>query len=259
MILDVYGYRFYANIEKARKNSVQSFAIRVGKPNEGRQCILLLCDKIGSKYNINVQDLIYHESCCSNKLLEKKSGTVLMLKGALKGLLTLNDGYIKDMKLKTISVTDKSYYVDDVHGEIPLPEKYALQGRKTWYEEHFNAIPSSETFMDKRNQYWNACNWNVGDTQLADDPYFANFTEDTVQNMMNQIPLSKDVIANIIEKLQLPLLSGCEWIIPINTIYEFDMESSYIADLELNMHGGDYSRPRQSFNFAYWFRHKYAK
>ncbi len=125
--IEALPYVFYARVQKIDDEETQiQFA-----SSEYNDCLTI---QIWKDYSIaELHGVIYDRLCASNIPLEKSSGTVIMIKAALKFV-------IKKFKyIESFDVTDNSQ-VDCGAMKVSLSDMNLLVFQNTWYERRFGAV-----------------------------------------------------------------------------------------------------------------------
>jgi hypothetical protein len=138
MELKTTNYTFWA---EAYKDPVYSDEIvyNIGKQN-GLPCIRLsVIDIPDTNKKICILCEVSYSSTCAKEGLEKKTGTIEMIQGAIKALFRVQ----KDIPY--VEFTDKSYWETSKKGKVPIAERRVLAGRPTWYQEYLGAVPTAIT------------------------------------------------------------------------------------------------------------------
>lgn len=242
MRLNVDGDTYWASLIKVRKNA-RDFDIHVGNPNgRPKPCIrFTLYKNTKGSYDVVIQDIEYHSTCSSTRPMQRKAGTIKMVQGALKAIIS----YLGKTQVHSISFTDESRYEHPSNGYIPLPEKYALFGKPTWYQQHFGAIPTKTTNNATENvlrAYRDASKIKVADTHIVDLAFYKHaFASMTIREMMQAIGdnITEMHVSSILHALNLPPLSGTSWSIPVNKVAQYSINEAAFEDV--TMGGGDNS------------------
>lgn len=125
------GYAFAVDIDETTESRIYTFVALEKQPYP--------CVQVSVFGNVgNIDMLNYYANCSlSQKLLEKGSGSIHMLKVALTFVSRRNPS------VKRYDIQDEAF--------INIPERPLITarrlilGEKGWYEEHFDARPTSET------------------------------------------------------------------------------------------------------------------
>ena len=138
MELKTTNYTFWA---EAYKDPVYSDEIvyNIGKQN-GMSCVRLsVIDIPDTNTKICILCEVSYSSMCAKEGLEKKTGTIEMIQGAIKALYRVH----KDIAY--VEFADKSYWETSKKGKVPIAERRVLAGRTTWYQEYLGAVPTAIT------------------------------------------------------------------------------------------------------------------
>lgn len=247
MLLKVDGTTYWASIVKERKNA-RDFELNIGNPNgRPKPCMrLTLYKNKDNTYDVVIQDIKYYATCSSPQLMQRKSGTIKMAKGALKALLSY-------CRINAITFSDESNFEHKTHGAIPLPEKFALAGRPTWYQQHFGAIPSNDATRNVLEAYQDASKLLVSETKIVNERvYRPTFAKMTIAQMMRTIgnDITEADISSILHALKLEPLSGSSWEIPPSVVATYDVGEAMFDENGM-MGGGEVfeTRRRQRYSF----------
>lgn len=86
-----------------------------------------------------LENVSYYPSCAINKQLEKQTGTVEMVKAALKFVID----FVEKTKITKIMLSDNSRFTCKPIGSVKLSEYSFLTRGYTWYENQFGAVSSN--------------------------------------------------------------------------------------------------------------------
>jgi hypothetical protein len=103
-------------------------------------CVKITVPKKNNKIPGNVDTLYYDKECSiSSVKLERKEGTIIMLKTALQ--------YVSDKfpYVKEYMIQDETHVNDEKLGKPLITSKRLLLGRPGWYQEFFGAEPTDNT------------------------------------------------------------------------------------------------------------------
>jgi len=205
------------------------------------KCVNIIIDKIRK---IALLELLqHHQKCSLYSDLEKGDEVKALL---INSLYYIN---IKYPKIKYIELIDNSFILCKNKKKISLPDLSFVKYNKTWYEKNFNAIPSNNSkFKIKNlkkliNKIINRkikLNYEDFIKEYYASPIFQNkvainiIKNTYIENMILKDFLDKlqeyDCVfyENIFNKLIGNLLQGTEWIIKIETIKEYNLQSEII-------------------------------
>ena len=208
------------------------------------KCINIIINK---KRNIALLELVqYHIKCFLFTDLEKGDEVKDLLQNSLNFIV------IQYPKLKYIELIDNSFIICKNKKRISLPDFTVLKYNKTWYEKYFNAIPSiKEDIKLIKNQIIKKLNKKIklNYEEFINEYYINPFFEK--KNMINIIEnnyIKNMKLKDFLDKLEKydcifyekifnkkigTLLQGTEWIIKIDTIKEYNINSEIIITEKL--------------------------
>ncbi len=198
LFLQTLNHKFEVIKTKERVNHCY-YTIKNQKHNT-RVCMDILVWKNDSDWWASIEYLEYDAACSSNDL-ERKSGTIEMVQGLLSALLR------KHPKISTIELSDKSFFTSNNGDHIPLPEYRMITKGKTWYEEHFKAVPGSTSLSVKHQQY-------------------ANAHKKLEKELIEIKSLTLTSFKEFLRKNKLRQLSGNVWYIPIGAVKNYPFQGS---------------------------------
>lgn len=209
MILHLDNYRFPIYITETEWDDY--IDICIGNLScKPKPCIHITVEKNHPEAGINA--IQFYESCSiSTRSFKRGSGAmVLFVKTALKWLFQAYP------YLHVIHLQDDSYYEDTTSKTITmLPEKMVLTEGKTWYEKHFNALPSKKTQMVLELYKYIHRQHSKELKRLPESAWY----ETTLANTLK--PYSC---------LEYKKLSGAEWSIPRNIIEDYECPAFHLSE-----------------------------
>jgi hypothetical protein len=130
---------------KTEEEDITNYTYYFISRNSIEPCVVIFVPKDKS-FVADITKLSYNKECSYSEYeLEKKNGTIIMLKTALS--------YVTDKHphIKTFKLTDMTHTKDTIDGnKIWITPRRLLLGNKGWYEEYFEAIPTNETNIIKK-------------------------------------------------------------------------------------------------------------
>jgi len=176
-----------------------------------RACMDVLVWKNDEEWWAAIEYLEYDSACSSNNL-ERKSGTIEMVQGMLSALLK------KHPKITTVELSDKSNFIASNNERIPLPEYRMITTGKTWYEEHFGAIPANDSVVDRRRRYLKE-------------------RKELHKQLLEMPKLTAEDFKEFLRASHLRQLSGNVWVIPIDAIKVYPIEG-HLKKVAPHVQGG---------------------
>lgn len=173
-ILKVGIYSFYVNIEKTRSTDY----IHVGAK---QKCITFIVSKSEERgraiapTEADLHSVLYDRKCDIKGRLEKRDGTLQMIKGAITFILSLYPTITK------IVLQDESYITCNDQKKLRLIYYYLGVYGKTWYQDKLGAIPNH----DYKDEY-NECLQHLK-TYLDTKPNFDNVMARVHKNIQKEL------------------------------------------------------------------------
>lgn len=167
-----------------------------------------------------LQDVEFMESCSMNKLLKQGNETVEMIRASLKWIASTYTN------INYIDLTDKSYIPLQSGYHMPLPEYYMLVHGTTWYQQHLNAIPISDTTEHLMNSYDIFRYMSVKDTPLVayvDENDHNKQVHQVIGNIMKHVFNSDQEVYQFMKQMRLRPLTGHGWRITRETALNYPL------------------------------------
>ncbi len=200
MYLQTKNHKFYVKYEVFGEHTNEMYFYSIGNPKlKPKPCVVISVVQMNGKWIMAIQELEYY-STCSSRTLERKTGTIEMLQGSIKAVLK------RHPNISVIELNDKSFFTLQNGDHIPLPEYRLLTKKKTWYEEHFGAIPAYEGLERILESYKN------------------------VNTNIDVSTLTRNKFKKLLIQLHLREVSGNGWMIPIKEVDSYQTRGVFKTD-----------------------------
>ena len=176
-------YRFYKiTVSSPDKSTKQRFTASVQEFNDlykvryggTRACVFYSVYKNGDDEYPNLDSVGSYPDCNLSGDLSNKEGTILLIKSSMKFLLW-RFPYIKHIQLLDVSTKECAGKVS-----IDFPTFHFAKYGKTWYQDHFDAIPLDKEIRGIMAKADKSLNKKYGETF---DVFYKEYIKRHVENM----------------------------------------------------------------------------